>query len=63
MMRKTLKLSTILDIPAGVVPQVVNDNDNNNIEVYPQTVVNHNYIGSSVGVVPQTLNEVCTSLS
>ena len=47
-----------IDRPAGVVPQVVNDNNYNNIEVNPQTVVNHNDIGRSEGVVPRSLDEV-----
>ena len=47
-----------IDIPAGVVPQVVDDNDNNDFEVAPQNVINHNDISRSVGVVPHTLDEV-----
>ena len=46
------------DRPAGEVPQVVNDNNYNDIEAIPQTVVDQNNIEGPEGTIPRSLDVV-----
>ena len=47
-----------IDRPAGEVPQVIDDNNYNDIKAIPQTVVEQNNIGGSEGAIPRSLDVV-----